>query len=249
MTRATNLPRRLSGRRVLAVGVSVATLLVGSVVNAEISGSARAGESADRGMQMRTDGGMPPRAVLISDSAISGIRWYGRQSYLTGTQWETYLESCRRLVAASCRGREGYAPRTAVSELRDIQRRSGNASPQDLLVIAVGYNDWHERFASDFDTVLTTARHVGFRRIVWLTFRSNNQYNAPGIGSTNYAAMNAVLRAAADDPAIPGFDVWDYEYGTAGITSWYASDGIHVTPDGAARVAEWLSRQLEFPLP
>lgn len=246
----TLLRHRHQRHRLVAAAVVAAAVLVGSVSHADIRGGARVAEKADRGAQIRTDGGVPPRAVLISDSAISGIRWYGRLAHLTGTRWETYLESCRRLVISSCRGREGYAPRTTVQELRDIHARRGNASPRDLLVIAVGYNDWHERFPSDFATVLQTARQVGFRRIVWLTYRSNNNYHAPGTGAAvSYAAMNAVLRAAANDPSVPGFDVWDYEYGTAGITDWYASDGIHVTSDGAARVAEWLSRQLQFPLP
>ncbi|MGB0112566.1 MAG: hypothetical protein WBP59_05055, partial [Ilumatobacteraceae bacterium] len=60
----------------------------------------------------------PRRVVIISDSAMAGIRWSGALGGLQGFYAEARLESCRRLVAASCRGREGYAPRTTLREIR-----------------------------------------------------------------------------------------------------------------------------------
>lgn len=199
---------------------------------------------------MRIDDGLPPRAVLISDSAISGIRWYGRQAHLTETNWEIYLESCRRLVAPSCRGREGYRPRTAVAELDYIRATRGLAGSLDLLVIAVGYNDSPNHFRSHFTQVMNAAGAAGFDRIVWLTYRSSHSYHAPGATATTAsAAMNAILRDELQSGRWPSLGLWDYDAATAGHDDWFYDDGLHVTPDGASRVAEWMSGQLLLPLP
>ena len=245
--RVTQVPVR---RLLVPVALALTLVLIGSLGHAAILRGATAHEAANRRVAMRIDGGMPPRAVLISDSAISGIRWYGRQEHLTGTRWETYLESCRRLVVPSCRGREGYAPRTVVGELHDIRARLGPADARDLLVIAVGYNDSESRFRSDVADVLTAAHQVGFRRVVWLTYRVDNSYLAPGSGQvTDYGAMNAVLRHELDSGRWASLGLWDYNAAFAGHDEWFSSDGIHVTPDGATMVAKWLSGQLLRPLP
>ena len=54
----------------------------------------------------------PPdtNVIFISDSSFAGIRWNGALGYLQGARWDARLESCRRLIGTSCRGREGYAP-------------------------------------------------------------------------------------------------------------------------------------------
>jgi hypothetical protein len=238
------------GKRTVAVMIVVATCFLGAVTHADrFTTGAVASAPATRGPQMRTDGGMPPRVVLISDSAISGIRWYGRQSFLTGTSWETYLESCRRLVSPSCRGREGYAPRTAAGELSTIAATHGPAGPNDLLVVAVGYNDYDTQFRSDFATVTTRAYDTGFKRIVWLTYRELNGYHIPLGGRSDYAAMNAIMREELASGRWPGVALWEYDQITRAKPEWFYADGIHVTPSGAERVAEVLSSQLELPLP
>ena len=186
----------------------------------------------------------PGRAVLISDSAIAGIRWSGNLGRLTNAQWETHLESCRRLVYPSCRGREGYAPRTALNEINYIRAVKGLAGPDDLLVIAVGYNDSSYRFGSDFAAVNVAARNAGFQRIVWLTYRTGVSYTLPGTGGTqrsNYAAMNNTMAAALATGAWPDVSVWDYASYTALRTSWFTADGVHLTASGAVGVAGWLS--------
>lgn len=186
----------------------------------------------------------PQRVVFISDSALAGIRWSGNLGRLVNARWETYLESCRRLVAPSCRGREGYAPRTALNEINYIRAVRGAADPDDLLVIGVGYNDWSGRFASDFNAVNSAARSAGFRQIVWLTYRTGVSYTLPGTGRTqrsNYALMNAAMSTALASGAWPDVSIWDYASYTAPMTSWFTSDGVHLTGTGAARVADWLS--------
>lgn len=238
-------------KRSLAAAVVTAVALIGATGHAALGDDGAAARlPAGRGDEIRFDDGKPDRAVLISDSAISGIRWYSRQHFLTGTDWEIYLESCRRLVYPSCRGREGYAPRTVESQLLSIRDQHGQADPSDLLVIAVGYNDWESRFRDDFRTILTTAWDVGFRRVAWLTYRELNGYSVPGgLGHSDYPLMNDIMRDELDGGEWPYVTLWDYDAAFAGHPEWFYSDGVHVTPTGAEVVATWLSGQLEYPLP
>src|SRR5690606_23880873 len=104
------------------------------------------------------------------------------------------LESCRRLVQSSCRGREGYVPPSTVAAIGAL------AAPgrDDVLVIGAGYDDWSGRFAGDFDAVVAAARARGFHQIVWVTYRANVTYHLPSSTlQSNYAAMNAMLAGKA----------------------------------------------------
>jgi hypothetical protein len=60
---------------------------------------------------------VPRNVVIISDSAMAGLRWNGAFRALRGANFDTLLESCRRLVYPSCPGREGYRPLTALNEI------------------------------------------------------------------------------------------------------------------------------------
>lgn len=185
----------------------------------------------------------PPRTVtIISDSALAGMRWNGALAGLQGFVARPLLESCRRLVQRSCRGREGYAPATAREEIMALPA----AGPEEILVVATGYNDWHEGFAADFDAIVGAARSRGFRHISWLTYRSHVGYVLPGSGGaqSNYGAMNAVIAAKVASGSFPEVRVWDYDRYTLGAAGWFTSDGIHLTGLGGWGVADYLSRQV-----
>ena len=47
------------------------------------------------------------RVLFVSDSSLAGIRWAGALGWLQGASFDNRLESCRRLIGYSCRGREG----------------------------------------------------------------------------------------------------------------------------------------------
>ncbi len=178
---------------------------------------------------------------IISDSTMAGIRWNGALSGLQGFRAVTRLESCRRLVQPSCRGREGYAPRTLVSEIRAIP----SVSSEDILVIGTGYDDWYGRFSVDFDTVVATARGAGFHHIAWATYVTDSvHYTQPGSLSPNYAAMNQILRAKVASGAFPEVRLWDSEGYTRDAEGWFYSDGIHQTPLGSWGIADWISRHV-----
>jgi hypothetical protein len=187
----------------------------------------------------------PPRRVtIITDSAGAGIRWNGATGALQGFEPVIEMESCRRLVQASCRGREGYAPRTARNEILALPQ----AGPEEILVIAVGYNDWHARFADDFDQVVTAARSKGFRHIAWVDYRSSVGYTLPGSGGvrSNYGEMNRVLGEKLATGAFPDVRRWHYDAYTATgpAAGWFYGDGVHYTRLGSFGVADWISRHV-----
>lgn len=190
----------------------------------------------------------PDRVTLISDSAIAGIRWSGALGALTNTTWDARLESCRRLVRSSCRGREGYAPRTVVAELQRILAERGQAAPDEVLIVGTGYNDWHSTFLGDFTQVMTRARAAGFTRVAWMTYRDYNSYTAPGNGGirASYSVMNQVLRAAAASGSWPELVLLNYDTATRDQTSWFTRDGLHLTFSGAYGAARWLSDQVRY---
>lgn len=239
------------GRRPLrALGVLTAALaLSGTVVTAAIDASANstALELPERSTSWSL-ADAPGRVTLISDSAIAGIRWSGALDHLTNTSWDARLESCRRLVRSSCRGREGYAPLTVMVELQQIVAERGRPEQDELLIVATGYNDWHGTFLNDFTLVMNQARVAGFERVGWMTYREDNQYTAPGTSENrvDYIAMNAILRAQAASGAWPELTLLEYDLAMRGQTAWFNSDGVHVSFDGARAVAGWLSDQVLF---
>ena len=183
------------------------------------------------------------RVVVISDSAMAGVRWNGALGGFQGFAAEPLLESCRRLVQSSCRGREGYAPPTARTEILGL----GQAGREDILVIAVGYNDWHDRFASDFDAVIAAARARGFHHIAWVTYRAQVGYTLPGTGGSrsNYGEMNRILSEKVASGDFPEVRLWDLDrYTQPTPAGWFAGDGVHETRLGSWGVADWISRHV-----
>lgn len=185
----------------------------------------------------------PRRAVIISDSAMAGVRWNGALGGLRGFDADDRLESCRRLVDTSCSGREGRRPATALVEINQLAR----PLPNDVLVIAVGYNDLDDRFATQSRQVLDAAVAKGFTTIAWVTYRENVSYSLPGATEravSNYRNMNDELRRLTASGAYPALQLWDLQAYTENTGWWFHSDGVHQQTYGSWAVADWLSRQM-----
>lgn len=181
------------------------------------------------------------RILFVSDSSFAGIRWNGALGWLQGADFDSRLESCRRLIGASCRGREGYAPRTALAEVQRVAPGS-----IDALVIATGYNDAASRFPDALAQIIAAARVAGIDRVVWITYREPVNYSSPShvSNAATFAANNRFLSAALASGAWPELRLLDWNAHTAGTTGWLTSDGVHFTIDGAREAALFISRAL-----
>lgn len=187
---------------------------------------------------------MPPggkRVLFVSDSSFAGIRWAGTRGSLTGAEFDLRLESCRRLIGVSCRGREGYTAPTALSEVRSV-----TPGTVDVLVMGTGYNDHASQFRSGFAQVMSAARDAGIERVVWITYREPVTYRSPSelSNAATFAANNHVLRAAAASGAWPELRLLDWHAHTLDSTGWLAPDGVHFTAAGALEATLFVSRAL-----
>lgn len=181
------------------------------------------------------------RVIMVSDSAFAGIRWSGSLGLLQGALFDARLESCRRVIGQSCRGREGYAPRNVIDEIRSLP-----FGGYDIAVIAAGYNDFASLFPTGVDIVLREARARGIQRVVWMTHRELVGYRAPGgaTQSSTFASHNRALRAAVASGAYPELILADWNAYTATRRWWLTSDGVHLTGSGAEAAAQYTSRTL-----
>lgn len=180
------------------------------------------------------------RVLFVSDSALAGIRWTGALGGLVGADFRADLESCRRLIGASCRGREGYAPSTAVTAIRNAPGRF------DTLVMGAGYNDFAGTFPLGVQAVVTAARERGISRIVWVTYREPVTYRSPA-GASNAATFvtnNATLRSMLATGLYPEIELADWNAYTASLPQWFTSDGVHLRPEGAVGAAGFVSNTL-----
>ena len=182
----------------------------------------------------------PARALLVGDSTLAGVRWYGTTEALLGFPYVLTAESCRRLATASCRGREGYTPTNAVTAIRNASGSFGT------VVIMAGYDDWWTVFSSSFDQVVAAARAKGARKIVWLTFREGVGYVNPSGASANEAFVknNEILREKVASGQFPDVVLADWHAYTATTSGWLAGDGIHLTLAGSYGAADYISRHL-----
>jgi hypothetical protein len=187
---------------------------------------------------MPTSGG---RVLFVSDSSFAGIRWAGARGWLTGADFDLRLESCRRLIGVSCRGREGYAAPTALTEVRGVATGS-----VDVLVMGTGYNDHGSRFQEGFEQVMLAARAAGIQRVVWITYREPVTYRSPSelSNAATFAANNRVLRAAVESGEWPELRLLDWHAHTLSSPEWLAADGVHFSVAGAREAALFVSRAL-----
>lgn len=178
------------------------------------------------------------RVLLVGDSTMAAIRWYGTQASLQGFDHVLSVESCRRLATPSCRGREGYVPTNTVTAIRNTP------GWLDTVVVMAGYDDWWTVFPQSFDAVVAAARAKGARQIVWLTYREGVAYVAPGGVAADVAFVinNETLRTKVASGLYPDVVLADWKAYTADPANWLTSDGIHLTRTGAFGNGDYISR-------
>ncbi len=169
---------------------------------------------------------------MIGDSALAALNWVpSAQSALLGFEPTLDLEACRRLFLPSCPGSGGRPPLTAYEAV-------GEHGPNfDALVVAVGYNDVASVTAESFRMVVGRARELGYSRIVWWTLRTP---------TGGFAERNAVIRDQLSTGSYPEVVLADWGRYSAGIASWFATDGVHFRSIGAWAASDYLSRKMAF---
>lgn len=185
----------------------------------------------------------PDRALLISDSAWLGIHFYGTVDVVQGFDHTLALASCRRRVVTSCRNYDGFVPITLLEQLRV----SGDS--YSTLIVATGYNDGDRRFAEEVDTIVTTARSLGYRRVVWVTLRvAGVTYRSPG--DAGYAAVfehnNDTIAEVDRAGTYPELIVADWATYARDEPDWFSPDGIHLRTLGTYAAADYISRKMAY---
>ena len=183
----------------------------------------------------------PDRAVLISDSAWLGIHFHGTVDAVQGFPHTLALASCRRRVVGSCTNYDGFVPIT----LLDVVRNEGDT--YSTLIVATGYNDSDRAFTSEFETIVATARDLGYRRIVWLTLRSDGvTYQSPGAAgfAEVFERNNATLTALVASGEYPDVVIADWATYARDRDDWFADDGIHLRPLGTYAATDYISRKM-----
>jgi hypothetical protein len=172
----------------------------------------------------------PTRVTIVGDSVAAELNVDPQARSLLsrgGLDVDLELTACRRLAKPSCTV-AGVQPPTLLQLIADRGRGLGPAA-----VVAVGYNDNDTGFTQTVDAVLDAFARAGVRRVVWLTYRAARH---------DLLHMNAELRAVA--LRRPQLAILDWNRYSRSHPSWFAADGVHLTPAGAEALAAFLRTQL-----
>ncbi len=178
---------------------------------------------------------------LLGDSTLAGVRWAGDYGPLRRFNFVFDAESCRRTLETSCWSREDYRPRNAVTAL---QEQSGEWG--EVLVVMSGYNDSIGSFPDAVDTVVDEARRQGIGAVVWLTLRTDVDYEDPQhlANAETYRSANRTLREAADRSG--GYlQLADWALHSADRAEWFGPDGVHFAPAGVRAITAFITEHVE----
>ncbi len=178
---------------------------------------------------------------LLGDSTLAGVRWAGEYGPLARFNFVFDAESCRRTLETSCWSREDYRPRNAVAALREQSGEWG-----EVLVVMSGYNDGIGSFPEAVDTVVDEARRQGIGVVVWLTLRTQADYEDPQhrANADTYRAANRVLHEAAERS--DGYlQLADWDTHSADRVEWFGPDGVHFAPAGVRAVTAFITDHVE----
>ena len=177
-------------------------------------------------------GKKPPQqpVTIFSDSSGASLSWdsTARRILEHGNHVRFELHACGRLVQPGCL--TGNPPPSVLATVRYLGRRVG-----PNVIVYVGYNDDPATYRHGLPSVLKAMWGHGVHHILWLTLHAiSKQYV-----DTNHAIY------AAQQKWRPTMTVLDWNHYSASHSSWYASDGIHMTGTGAIAFATYLHRSLK----
>ena len=181
-----------------------------------------------------------PRVLIVGDSTLMAVDRYGALEEFDGFDYVFSAESCRTLGVPSCG--DPPIPPNAVETI------TAATGPFDIVVVMAGYDEWWTSFPSSFDLVVEASRMQGARHVIWLSYREGVGYVAPDGSTANEAFVrnNQTLRSKVTLAQFADVVIADWYTYSAESTDWLTRDGIHLTPNGARAVAEYIAAKIAF---
>jgi hypothetical protein len=204
----------LLGTIVAMRGVLVAAVLLLAF------GSLQAAQAHSIGLQ---------HVTLIGDSVADGI--LGDSAAVAtvneGVDMDLEVAACRRVDQDSC-PIGGVRPPNVVALANSMGSKLG-----PNVVVAVGYNDFEDQYATNIETALSAFKAAGVKRVWWLTLRAAHH---------GYVSMNADIVAAAQNH--PEMEVIDWNVYSRDHPDWFQADGLHLLAAGSEAMAGLIHQQL-----
>lgn len=166
--------------------------------------------------------------TIFGDSVAAALDWdpTAKKVLEQGNRLTLELSPCGRLTLPGC---ISPPPPSVLKEVRALGRKIGPTA-----IVLVGYNDNPHVYAAGIDGVLRAMHRRGVQRVLWLTLRAVYK---------QYALVNEVIHGAS--ARFPWMTVLDWNGYSHGHASWFASDGVHFTDEGAVQFAIYLHRELK----
>jgi hypothetical protein len=167
--------------------------------------------------------------TIFGDSVAAAFTWdpTARQVLAQGNRLTLALAPCGRLTQPGCLVVD--PPPSVLKEVELLGRRVGPTA-----VVLVGYNDDPHVYAAGIGKVLKAMRRRGVTHVLWLTLRAVN---------TQYELINEVIHGAS--ARFRWMTVLDWNGYARNHSSWFATDGIHLSALGAVQLAIFVHRSLK----
>jgi hypothetical protein len=167
----------------------------------------------------------PPKVTVIGDSVLTSVLWYQAPRVVLQQDLDVRLEVavCRRLTGTSCTFEDATPP----TLLELVQAKGASLGP--TVLVALGYNDFEQTFASSVEVCIQALLRAGVRNILWATLR---EVRHP------YVRMNDTLATVARRH--PEVTVVDWNMYARSHPEWFQSDGLHLLPAGGVELAQFL---------
>ena len=173
-----------------------------------------------------------PKVTVIGDSVADQMEHNpaALASLNDGYRLNLQTRGCRNLVTPSCAiaGSSGPPP-TALQVVNRFGKWLGK-----IVVVNVGYNDDPALYGHDLDTVMRALQDARVKTVVWLTLRDSQHA---------YQIINKDIRAAAK--TWPQLVIADWDSYSANHPDWFATDGFHPTPLGAANLGRFIHAAIQ----
>jgi hypothetical protein len=207
-----DVPRRAEydrrvGVRVLAAVAVVLALPAGAMSSAQVQHVTLIGDSV---------------ATAVSDTSSSAA------IVQQGVDLDFETAPCRRVDDLGCPGPSGVVPPSVVQLAQQLGTKLG-----PYVVVAVGYNDYKDRYAQNIENALAAFKADGVKHVWWLTLRANDH---------SYIPMNDDIEAAAQKH--PEMSVIEWNIYSRSHPDWFQADGIHLLEEGADQMAFLIHRTL-----